>query len=355
MTTENTALSYQQLWALVVDNVFQQLIVKDEENDDYVDPIILATSLYANLYLENNMHGDKNKQGRFYWAAYSVFTHLNLLRYVMTFSHDTLSVARDEKKFNEIFDLTGLSKEEISAKFACEDVMNDVHRYVIEDIRKYTLWLALDMLSNHYYFQMDEDSLILKNAKKIIFENPDEAAIHYHLADVNWFMEVKDALIHASEMPSLYRAFDLIKNNHNVNIINDSDALFSHLLAMTEHIQQHLAQPLIYRQQDTLSQIATINQKMRVMTEDKEFALAPCNDTAIDINTCYPFKNEEIRNPNRIQLSDSDRVNSYAYRMQNIKEEAEKFHYLMQACPDLMQEQITKIASWLSFDHQNNQ
>lgn len=103
MTTDNITLNHQQLWALVVDNVFQQLIIKDEDDDDYVDPIILATALYANLYLENNIHGDKNKQGRFYWAAYSVFTHLNLLRYVMTFSHDTLSVVRDEKKIQPDF------------------------------------------------------------------------------------------------------------------------------------------------------------------------------------------------------------------------------------------------------------
>lgn len=260
-----------------------------------------------------------------------------------------------KKKFSQIFDITGLSKEQLIDKFSQANLIHDVHRYVVEDIRKYTLWLALDILSSHYYFQIDETSLILKNTKKMIFEDPDEAAIHYHLGDVNWFEEVKNDLIHANQMPSLYRAFDLIKQNPYADTTHNPDILFSHMLALTEHIQQHIATPFIYKKQDTLSQITAINQKIRSVTQQEDFGLIPCNDTAIEINTCYPFKNEEIRNPNHIQIPVSDTVNSYGYRMQNIKEEAEKFHYLMQNCPDLMQNQITKIASWLSFEQQNNQ
>lgn len=342
-------ITHQQLWELVVDNVLQNLIVEDNETG-YVDPVLLATSLWANLYLEKNMHGDKNKQGRFYWAAYSVFTHFNLLRYLTTFEKQELSLPRNEQHFNDVFASDHLSDAQMIDKFTDKKIISDIHRYVVEDIRKYALWSTLDMLSTHYYFQMDEASFIPQETKNAIFENPEFCAIHYALSDMNWFEEIKDDLMASNLSPSLYRAFDLIKNiqPHDKTDYN-SDDLFSHLISLSEHIQQHIAVPLIYKKNDVLSLVVSINQRMRQIT-GKPFSLLPINDTGMETNAYYPFQHEEMKNVNEMVIPSPIPASHYAFRMKSIKEEAEKFHYLMQTCPELMENQIQEIASWISFD-----
>lgn len=345
-STNNHYLSYQQLWELVVDNAQQNLVVPLEDESGFVDPMILTVALFANLYLENNKHGDPDKQGRFYWMAFSVFTQMNLLRYVMNNQNDDDNNEIKPDDVQALFSTDLLTHQEIIDKFDDQEIVKQIKQALSDDIRKYSLWLTLDMLSTHFLFQIDETVLSREETKNKVYEHPEDAAIHYHLSDMRWFEEAQPHLINANNQTELYASFNWIKQ-YNADKINEHETLFNHLLGLAEHINKNITNPLLYGKESILSKVDQLNQQLKAIKQDPDFCLLTDTNIGLEINSYFPHMEETIATPQKQVVKPL----SYASRMQKIKEEIEKFHYLMQSNHQQMKQQIQNIAAWITFDN----
>lgn len=342
--------THKHIWELCVESTHQDLFSIKGESNQIVDPLIMAASLYANTYLEKGSYTNKNLQGRFYWAGFATFTYLHTLKQLRNIGVDIEEMNENEETetLKELFDTTGMNTEEIKNKYSSEDMRAQINKYIINDTEKYAFWLCLDILSTHRFWKIDENSFTIDEPKNSVFE--EDNRLHKDLSSLPWFDESVNVIKKANTSHSLYQAFHYIRHLHTYPISQQEEKQFNHLFTLSEHIQRHIASPLIYKKNNVFSAIYTLNQQVRKHPDNGTFSLYPMNDVMPEMDPIFIAPLEHTDPPSEIaRFPQQHSMNSYAYQMKMIKESAEKYHQLMHLYTDEMEKEIEEVAAWIEF------
>lgn len=314
-TTEKSSkelhLDCNVMWSMIQQMSTERLCVKKGR---YSGSFVFSSSdrarriaaTYAQIYLETDKYGDTNKKGRFYWMALGAF------------ASKTVACSLDDPRVNN-------------------PIVSTVH----EGLAKGNMWLFFDISGWHWYYTRFGASfdvcVVQRDASKYVKPVRDQMA-HYP-----WKDEALPKIRNMHEHEYIVQAFSLSKEIETSNDDLERTKLqLQHLLAIANHEQGVILQPLIY--DDPCFSNWVQGQRLPVInmvSPELQLAFTSACDT----------KDAQLKSvaPRETQLE------KFSSRMAWITEAAKLFHSLINNRLSYMEQELHAIAAWVEMDRSSDQ
>lgn len=292
------------MWSLIQQMSTRRLCRTHARNEGVFIPVysdrarrIAAT--YARFYLETEEHGDPARKGRFYWMALGAFA---------------------------------------SKTVACslDDMRVPVIDSVFKGLAKGNLWLFFDISGWHWYytrFNGSFDTCIAQRDASAYAKPVKDQMQHYPWKD-DALARIKNMHEHAD----IARGFALLKEiEDSENERVRANLQLEHLLAIADHEQRVILQPLIYDDPDFSKWVK--RQRLPVIN-----LVSPALQLAF--TSACDTKDAQLKS---VAPSET-RLEEFESRMKWINDAAKRFHGLMQAKVAYMEEQLQAMAGWVEMD-----
>ena len=302
------------LWSLAQQFSYLRLSDKQASGQYHLIGLYAArarriAATYARFYLETEEGGDPSKKGRYYWMALAAFASKTVACLLDTFQiKGGYLVGRiTPLKFNEIANSLGQGN----------------------------LWLFSDIAPTHWFYShyphhffSGMDCLNKRHANQL--EPPVKQAVN----DLPWAIKSLSKVEHFQVTPALVKGFRLVMQIERMAPSKDrADIQFDHLMAIAEHEQKEVLQPLIY---DDPTFKALLQQerscwRWAAPTYQIVFTHACSTDNPLLKSVA----------PDEMVLED------FESRMKWIEKAAGLFHKLMQKQTHHMKTELATIAGWV--------
>jgi hypothetical protein len=281
--------------------------------DDYAVRARRIAATYARFYLEAEDVSDPAKKGRFYWMALGAF------------ASKTVACTLEDLRVSGMGLLPNMPKGAPAAISPSE---------VYEGLGKGNFWLFQDISGWHYYYAKYPTSFdtCLDSRNANAYAKPVQAAVN----KLPWKAEALPKIKNLAVSKEIKTGFALVKQIEETTRANDKPPLqLKHLLAIADHEQGVILQPLIYEE----PKFAWWIQAQR----SPWIKWASPNLELVFSSACS-IKDEKLKSvaPADTKLEDFDS------RMKWIGKAAEKFHNLMQIQQIHMEGELQKMAGWVS-------
>ncbi|MCX4028572.1 hypothetical protein H0A36_14570 [Endozoicomonas sp. SM1973] len=297
------------LWSLA--QLFCILRLSDKAGKNEYDLINLYTArakriaaTYARFYLETEEGGDPAKLGRYYWMALGAFASKTVFCFL-----DTIQV----KGAYAIF-----------------------IKSIGNSLGKGNLWLFMDIAASHWlynnypeHFHKGMQCERKRNANQL------EQAVKAMTYDLPWAEEAIDKINNFQPSSDIVKGFKLIKSIEKIKNKNKVPNLqLGSLLAIAEHEQGTVLQPLIYNNPDFSKWARRERDWFRWAAPTYQLVFAhTCETDAPELKSVAP--NDLI-------------VEDFDSRMHWIGNAAKKFHKLMLQQNTHMIQELQTIANWVN-------
>ena len=294
------------MWSLIQEMSTKRLCIKQGRNTgSFVyyasDRARRIAATYARFYLETEDYGDPKKKGRFYWMALGAF------------ASKTVACSLDDVRVNNPF-------------------LGTVH----DGLAKGNLWLFFDISGWHWYytrFNGSFDTCVDKrDATKYVKPLKDQME-HYP-----WKDETLPKINNMSKHGYIVQGFDLVKKIE-ASVDADARANFQlqHLLAIANHEQGVILQPLIYDDPNFSKWVERQRGRfIRKLSPSLQLVFTrACNVSGEDLKSVAPPDTQ---------------LENFVSRMKWINLAALRFHQLMQQDLQGMEKELHAIADWVDVD-----
>lgn len=287
-------------------------------------------SVYAKIYLEQEMNGNKYLKGRYYWMGLGAFASKTV---AAIFNH-------------------GLTAR--GYKFIPLGIVRDpVHSFA-----KGNLWLFMDIAPWHYAWSTSSESF---NICKELRDVSQYTHIKKEVINLPW-SDCLPIIKNLNCTPAITQGFGYLYEIENIfkrsgkarsdNFQKASKDLFDHLLAIAVQEQRNILQEIVWKdwkvQGQALIQRATgTPESTLVLSSDYDADVVRKNDQGQYLGTHAKDLSELPETVYSEPLADT-KVENYDSRMDWIQKAAEKYHRLMQHEKGraFLEKEIAVIATW---------
>ncbi|UIN21254.1 DUF2515 family protein [Herbaspirillum frisingense] len=292
------------MWSMIQQMSTKRLCRLHGRNEGSIIPVYSdrarrISATYARFYLEIEDYGDPARKGRFYWMALGAFA---------------------------------------SKTVACslDDLRVPIIDPVFKGLAKGNLWLFYDISGWHWYYTRFRDSfdqcVSCRNASAYIKPVKDQ------VDNYPWKDQALPRIKNMHEHAYIVEGFNLVKQIESTRPGSDQEDLkYRHLLAIANHEQLIILQPLIY-DDPSFSRWVGVQRWRLVRPFSPELRLA--FSSACDVED----KHMKSVAPSTTKLED------FQSRMKWITTAAGIFHDLMQKQAPYMESQLQAMAGWVGQD-----
>ena len=297
---------------------FSYLRLSDKKGDEYKLIGLYAararriSATYARFYLEAEDGGDASKLGRFYWMALGAF------------ASKTVACLLDKFQVKSGYMLGRITFDVISL------------RNIANGLGQGNLWLFGDIAPTHWFYSHypnnffnGMDCIYKRNCDKLV------EPVKSHLKSLPWSAKSLGKIKNFQPSPHLIKGFEYVVQIENMTPSKEREKIqLKHLLAIADHEQGAVLQPLIY--------------------EDPEFNRWTARERWLLIHWAAPkyelvFTHECTTDDLELKSIAPDDliIEDFKSRMKWITKAAEKFHKLMQAKAPHMISELNTMAQWI--------
>jgi hypothetical protein len=292
------------MWSLVQQLSYQRLSVSTGELkgklvQSYAVRARRISGTYARFYLEQEEGGDLSKKGRFYWMALGAFASKTVACTLEAWQVRMQAAAIDTTK---------------------------------EGLGKGNFWLFCDISAWHWYYSIYprtfEKCLESRNAKNYV------PTVKAQMAKLPWQAAALPKIKQMVVSEHIKTGFAKVKEfEESTNTIRARDAQLKHLLAIADHEQGVILQPLIYEDADFVFWLK-LQRSAWVNWASPNLELA--------FSSACKTDDEKLKSvaPEGMKLEDLQN------RMDWIGKAAKNFHRLMTTQKSYMESQLAIMASW---------
>ncbi|WP_395344334.1 DUF2515 family protein [Ningiella sp. W23] len=270
---------------------------------------------YARFYLETEEGGDLSKIGRYYWMALGAF------------ASKTVACVLDDWRVKSNDAVVGLiPRDPFDAKI------------IADGLGKGNLWLFMDISAPHYFYNNFPQNFFegmvcidKRDAKDL------EAPIQSVVDSMPWADSSLPVINNMALSSDLKRAFRLTSE---VEVMSDGrqrkDKQMAHLMAVAQHEQNEVLQPLIY-EDERFSDWSKFQR-------EGWFGIAKFFSPALELVFSHSCSIRDGRL--KSEAPDDMKVEDFDSRMKWITTAANKFHGLMSTERAYMMGELRTIATW---------
>jgi hypothetical protein len=322
------------MWSLVQQLTYQRLSVSTGELKgklvrDYAVRARRIAATYARFYLEQEKGCDPSKKGRFYWMALGAF------------ASKTVACALEDPRVrlqppNQTIDLQKVKEKLGSAgDFLPKDIgISPGLDKVKQSLAKGNFWLFSDISAWHWYYTIYptsfEKCLESRNAQNYV------PAVKTQLSKLPWNAEALPKIKQMVVSEHVKKGFAKVKEFEAATVPKKKlEHQLKHLLAIADHEQGVILQPLIY--------------------DDKEFVKwlerqrnPPFSWVSPDLELVFSSECSTDQSELKSVAPEDTKLENLESRMDWIGNAAKQFHDLMQKRPSYMEAEIQNIAGWAS-------
>lgn len=287
-------------------------------------------SVYANIYLEKEKHGNNDLIGRYYWMGLGAFASKTV---AAIFKH-------------------GLTT------WGYKWIPLGVIRDPIHTFAKSNLWLFMDIALWHYAWSMSSESFNQCRTQRDVSKF---SHIKEEVINVPW-SSCLPILKHLKSTPEITKAFGLLPKievvfkrkgkTRKLNFEDSKDDLLKHLMAVAVQEQRNILQELVWKDwkvqaQATMQSVTGLPDSTLVLSSDYGV-----NAVKPDKNGNYKGRHAGVVNklPESVYSKpfSHTKVQDYDSRMEWIKKAAEKYHLLMLSDTGrpFLEKELAIIAGW---------
>lgn len=295
------------MWSLA--QQFSYLRLSDDQGnsratlvEDYAVRARRIAATYARFYLESEEGGDPAKKGRFYWMALGAFA--------------SKTVACTLEDWRVGAQSTFLSKK------------------TRDGLGKGNFWLFCDISGWHWYYCMYPGSfdtcLGSRNSGNYV------SAVKAQVRKLPWSAEALPKMDSLAPSNEIKRGFAKVKEfEAQANIRRRPQIQFEHLLAVADHEQGVILQPLIYDDPDFVYWLEVQRSPwVRWASPNLELVFShACGTDRETLKSVAP---------------DDTQLESFESRMKWIDQAADVFHQLMQRNRAYMEGELRAMAGWVA-------
>ncbi len=265
---------------------------------------------YARFYLETEAGGNPDKRGRYYWMALAAF------------ASKTVACLLDTFQMQSAY-LLGRS-----APIDANEVANGLGQG--------NLWLYSDIAPAHWFYSHYPDHFF--NGMACVDKrhaNQLEPPVKQAVNDLPWASKSLGKMGHFQSTSPLIKGFlHVVQIEKMAPSYEREDIQLKHLMAIADHEQEQILQPLIY--EDPIFKKWLVTQRGRLWR-----CLSPTYEIVFT-HAC------STRNPQLKSVAPDDMVvEDFESRMKWIEQAAGKFHGLMRTDAQLMENELATIARWV--------
>ncbi|BEV17360.1 hypothetical protein HBDW_41480 [Herbaspirillum sp. DW155] len=296
------------MWSMIQEMSTKRLCRLHGRNEGSIIPIYSdrarrISASYARFYLETEDYGDPTKKGRFYWMALGAF------------ASKTVACSLDDGRVV-------------------------IANPVFQGLAKGNLWLFYDISGWHWYYtrfhKSFDDCVRCRDASGYIKPVKDQ------VANYPWKDDALAKIKNMSICDYIISGFNLVKQIEASRPGSRQEELkMAHLLAIANHEQKVILQPLIY--QDKCFSFFVGMQRWPVVdmvSPELKLAFTSACDT----------KDAQKKS----LASGSTILEDFESRMNWITEAARRFHFLMQNEKQYMERELHAMAGWVNEDQSQN-
>ncbi|MCP1574574.1 hypothetical protein [Herbaspirillum rubrisubalbicans] len=296
------------MWSLIQQMSTKRLCKLHGHNEGSIIPIYSdrarrISATYARFYLETQEYGDPLKKGRFYWMALGAF------------ASKTVACSLDDGRVA-------------------------IANPVFKGLAKGNLWLFYDISGWHWYYtrfrNSFDDCVRCRDASAYI--EPVKEQVSYY----PWKDEALPKIKNMSRCNYIIEGFNIVKQIEASRPGNAREELkMAHLLAIANHEQSVILQPLIY-QDKCFSFFVGMQRWPIIDMASPELRLAfssACDTKDAQKKSIAP---------------DTTILEDFESRMSWITEAAKRFHFLMQDQTEYMESELHTMADWVNEDQSEN-
>lgn len=293
------------MWSLAQQFSYKRLCVRTGEHEgelveDYAVRARRIAATYARFYLELEEGGDIAKLGRYYWMALGAF------------ASKTVACALDSLQIR---------------------MMTLATTTVFEGLGKGNFWLFSDISGWHWYHSNHRTSfdtcIHQRNA------NNYTTAVKHQMESLPWKKKALPIIRFFAPSMEIQRGFELVKRYEKTTDLPTKQKIqYDHLLAIADHEQGVILQPLIY--DDPAFADWVIRQRAWY---------AHWASPALELVFSHECSTEKL--DWKSVAPSATRLERFASRMEWIASAAKKFHLLMLKQNEYMHAQLTQMANWV--------
>lgn len=322
----------ETLWAAAQDYSIVKLSAVRWENNRPIARMVRSYAVrarriagtYARFYLEQEAGGDPIKKGRFYWMALGAFASKTV---ACTLEHGSTRVLR-ALRFS-----TRLNMEFLETLRITNSGRLRVDTALWEGLAKGNFWLFLDISGWHWFYSRFphcfDGCIDARDSRRF------DAPIRGQMSVLPWNNTALQEVKYFNPSNYVKNGFALVKEiEDETDEANKKSLQLKHLLAIANHEQREILQPLIYdhgpfawllAQQREYPQLARFGPKLEIV-----FASA-CETDNPALSSVAP---------------EGTRMEDVESRMKWINKVAEHFHELMINQTAYMERELQTIAGW---------
>lgn len=265
---------------------------------DYAVRARRIAGTYARFYLEQEVGGDAAKKGRFYWMALGAFASKTVACTLETWQVRTQA--------------TLLSKT------------------TKEGLGKGNFWLFCDISGWHWYYSNHPDSfdkcIGSRNSNKYV------KTVKQQVTKLPWSASALPKIKNLAVSKEIKSGFSKVREfEREVDAVSRRDLQLKHLLAIADHEQGVILQPLIYDDPDFSRWIGA----QRLLS-----AVSP--DLELVFSSACQIDQDELKS----KAPSDTKLEELRSRMDWIRAAANQFHKLMKTQKTYMENQLNVMAGW---------
>ncbi|WP_347329811.1 DUF2515 family protein [Marinimicrobium locisalis] len=298
---------------------FSYLRLSDEQdNGDYELIGLYAArarriaATYARFYLETEDGGDHDKRGRYYWMALGAF------------ASKTVACLLDKWQLQGSYFFGWLTRDKVDS------------RKIANGLAKGNLWLFSDIAPAHWFYNnhpehfFDGMACLQQRHANSLHEPVKEI-----LNSLPWSSESLGVIDHFVPSGDLVKGFRYVRSyEQQGGRENQERAQMKHLMAIADHEQGAILQPLIY-DDPAFSSWTAFQRRSWVRWASPTYELVFSHECSA--------KDEELKSV----APDDMVVEDFESRMKWIEKAAKKFDGLMKKKSSYMRSEIATIARWV--------
>jgi len=281
--------------------------------EDYAVRARRIAATYARFYLEAENVGDPTKKGRFYWMALGAF------------ASKTVACTMEDIRIQGMGLAPKMPKRAPTVISPSE---------VYEGLGKGNFWLFQDICGWHYYYAKYPTSFDTcvdsRDANK--YAKPVQTAVN----KLPWKAEALPKIKNLAVSKEIKSGFALVKQIEETKRANDKPPLqLKHLLAIADHEQGVILQPLIYEDPKFA---------WWIQAQRSAWVKWASPDLELVFSSACSTKDETLKSvaPEDTKLED------FKSRMKWIGTAAKQFHKLMQEKTAYMDGELRAMAGWVN-------
>lgn len=302
------------LWSMAHAFCYVRLSEKVAENEyDLIDLYaararrIAAT--YARFYLETEEGGEPSKKGRYYWMALGAFASKTVACLLDSF--------------------------QVKSSYFVGEITYEGMQEIANGLARGNFWLFVDIAAWHWFYSNHTDDFRQGMVCELKRSATDlEPAMKQATYAMPWAERSLPKIKHFKPSDAIIKGFDLIIKAESAGPLKLGNTQLEGLLAIAEHEQGAVLQPLIYN--DPAFNRWTKMERIWIVK-----LIAPTYQ--IVFNHACDTEDESVKSV----APDDLIVENYKSRMSWIRQAALLFHDLMQTQTDYMEGELNSIASWV--------